>query len=663
MRCASSKVSVPDDRWRAGLAAGRASRSRSGIAALAVAVTALLIVSMLTLTAGSSAVAGSGSASGARTPAAGLSRAVTGGVTSSEILPMIPEPASVPSACVDANASEKYPVATTGYLELEGNLFNLSTGDTGSSDLCYNAAGGVLSDHTDVDTPGAVPHKVIGFPEAILGQNIYGGVSALENPALPLPGVTVSNITGEDLWSSVNYTMQIVDRTPYNLAFDDWLTKTPANSTLGRNPGDRIEVMVWFADNIGMDWLPQTAVATSSIPTFLNGSAAPGGWFRDQWCQDNDSQLTIDYLYAENDSVGYGTQDAQIAVNMSAVMANVESVTLAGGKEACWAHAGANVSGLYAANTPFGAEFYPNLNTSYSQEEELNWSLSSWCYTIVAGTPTGSGTDCGPGTGGTASPVQPTASANVTSGEWPLDVNFTGAVSGGAGPFEYTWSFGAGLGGSNSQNTNYTYWQPGTYEANLTVVDYDDIATSPNVAITVLPVPTLAVSLAANPSSITTGNVIKFTASVSGGRLPYRFQWWGLPNGPGCTSTNTSTVNCTAESNGTYKVVVGVNDPGSYAQASTNISITGTGSAPPSNSTGPPPSQGGGGGGGTGGGGGKSPITLSPSSGSTVDLVVGALVIALVLGLLVGLIVRTRRKHAEANDPSLATDDPSGLGR
>jgi hypothetical protein len=120
-------------------------------------------------------------------------------------------------------------------------------------------------------------------------------------------------------------------------------------------------------------------------------------------------------------------------------------------------------------------------------------------------------------------------------------------------------------------------------------------------------------------------------------------------------------VNCTAKSNGTYEIVVGVNDPGSYAQASTNVSITGTGSAPPSNSTGPPPSQGGGGGG--SGGGGKSPITLSPSSGSTADLVVGALVIALAIGILTGLIVRTRRKHQEQEDTSLYTDGPSGLER
>jgi PKD repeat protein len=551
-------------------------RGRRFALAVLSATVAVLVLSSLLVPASASVPRTLGSDAAPPSPPApsgGGASGVAAG-SGSEILPMVPEPASVPSTCVNANAGDKYPVATTGYLELEGNLWNMTSNDTGGTSLCYDASTGVLSNHIDVDTPDGAFHHVIGFPEAVLGQSIYGGASGYQNPALPLPVTTVSNLTGEDLWSSVNYSMQIVGRTPYNLAYDDWLTLTPANGTVGRNPGDRIEVMLWFSTDLNRSWIRQEPVA---IPSFVNGTVDPRDWLRDQWCE-NASQITFDYYYENTPNNLSGTTSADISVNMSAIFANVEQYIESNPNGTCFAPTGTDISNYYAANFPFGVEVYPNPHKTFLYEEEVNWSLSDWCYTIVAGAPTGAGTDCGTGTGGTAPPLNPAATAVPTTGEVPLAVNFTGTVSGGAGPLDYGWSFGSGLGGAHTPDTNYTYTSAGTYEANLTVVDYDDIATSSDVAIQVQPVPALAVTLTANPPKVIVGSPITLTANVSGGRTPFEYRWWGLPNGTGCASANTSTLNCTAATTGSWEVVVGVYDANGYGQGYANISVLPVGS-------------------------------------------------------------------------------------
>jgi PKD repeat protein len=601
----------------------------------AVALVVLVVLSMVPLASGLA----SGLTPDRATPAAPRgSTAVPGtrapDLSSSEVLPMVPEPAGVRSACVDPSGADRFPTSSAGYLELEGNLWNMSSNASGGADLCYNAATGTMSEHTDVDTPGASTSSVVGFPEALFGQRIFGGPSGVQNPALPLPTETVSNVTADDVWATVNYSVQIVGRTPYNLAFDDWLTQIPANGTPGRDPGNRIEVMVWFSTNLNRSWTTQESV---SIPSFVNGSADPREWERDQWCFQNNSQIVFDYYYDNTPNNLSGVTQGDLAVNLSAVFANVEQYVATDSHATCYASAGTNISGYYVANLAYGVEVYQNPTKGYFDEEESNWSLNSWCYTLVAGTPTGAGTDCATSA---ASPVTATATTNVTSGVEPLRVGFTGTVGGGVPPFAYRWSFGNGLGSASTPNANFTFDEPGTYGANLTVADYDDIVTSVNVTLTVLAPAGLSVTLTASPSSAAPGSQIHFAATVSGGRPPFEFRWWGLPTGPGCVSSNSSTVNCTAESNGTWEVVVGVNDFTGYAQASTNVSISPTGS------TGPPPAN----------GGGAKPY-------SPLGLEVGALAALVVAVLVVAWVVRARGKRPDAETPSAPPEGASGTGR
>jgi len=69
-----------------------------------------------------------------------------------------------------------------------------------------------------------------------------------------------------------------------------------------------------------------------------------------------------------------------------------------------------------------------------------------------------------------AVPLEATATADPTSGGAPLEVSFTGEVTGGTPPYDFVWSFGDGT-TSTEQNPVHTYTDPGRYSVTLTVTD------------------------------------------------------------------------------------------------------------------------------------------------------------------------------------------------
>lgn len=86
--------------------------------------------------------------------------------------------------------------------------------------------------------------------------------------------------------------------------------------------------------------------------------------------------------------------------------------------------------------------------------------------------------------------IQAVAMANPTSGTAPLTVTFDGTstVYQGSGTVTYAWDFGDGSPETEGINTQYTYTQPGTYVATLTVSDDQHNTDKDEVIITVLPV-------------------------------------------------------------------------------------------------------------------------------------------------------------------------------
>ena len=80
-------------------------------------------------------------------------------------------------------------------------------------------------------------------------------------------------------------------------------------------------------------------------------------------------------------------------------------------------------------------------------------------------------------------PLTCTASANPTSGEAPLMVQFNGSAEGGCPGYTYSWNFGDGS-SSSEQNPSYTYKTADNYTATLKVTDSKGNSCQKSVSIT-----------------------------------------------------------------------------------------------------------------------------------------------------------------------------------
>ena len=67
-------------------------------------------------------------------------------------------------------------------------------------------------------------------------------------------------------------------------------------------------------------------------------------------------------------------------------------------------------------------------------------------------------------------PLKANFTFSPTNPDTNSSVNFTGSATGGAKPYNYTWSFGDGVGGFG-QTIGYVYTVAGDYTANLTIAD------------------------------------------------------------------------------------------------------------------------------------------------------------------------------------------------
>ncbi|MCX6706990.1 MAG: PKD domain-containing protein, partial [Candidatus Woesearchaeota archaeon] len=80
-------------------------------------------------------------------------------------------------------------------------------------------------------------------------------------------------------------------------------------------------------------------------------------------------------------------------------------------------------------------------------------------------------------------PAEVNITANPSTGNYPLNVQFTSSVRGNS-PIIYSWTFGDGA-ISNVPNPQHTYPNAGTYTATLTITDADGDIASAYIVITV----------------------------------------------------------------------------------------------------------------------------------------------------------------------------------
>ncbi|MBO0888246.1 PKD domain-containing protein [Candidatus Bathyarchaeota archaeon] len=191
-------------------------------------------------------------------------------------------------------------------------------------------------------------------------------------------------------------------------------------------------------------------------------------------------------------------------------------------------------------------------------------------------------------------------------------ITYTGNATGGTGPYTFSWSFGDGSTASSGSPITHVYRSAGTFTVQLNVTDSArpspaTVSSLESISVSSPPRPLVA-SIAFDPSAPVQGTTISFTVSVSGGTLPYSFNW---DFGDGSMATDASPTHAFT-SPGAYTVGLTINDSGSPSQ-STSVNRTIDVAQAPSQPSSPRPST-------------LSPFILGVIAGAIVAVSVGGVV-------------------------------------
>jgi PKD repeat protein len=139
-----------------------------------------------------------------------------------------------------------------------------------------------------------------------------------------------------------------------------------------------------------------------------------------------------------------------------------------------------------------------NRNPEFADPENFDFHLEPGSYAIDTGftngspefdhdgnrRPFGSSADIGAYEFNRMSSLKANITTNLSSGIAPFNVQFTGSVSNGTAPYDFTWDFGDNS-TSNAQNPSHIFEEPGIYTITLTVMDFKNRRTSATTVIEV----------------------------------------------------------------------------------------------------------------------------------------------------------------------------------
>jgi YVTN family beta-propeller protein len=139
-----------------------------------------------------------------------------------------------------------------------------------------------------------------------------------------------------------------------------------------------------------------------------------------------------------------------------------------------------------------------------------------------------------------------TATANTTSGEAHLSVNFNASAFGGSWNYtSWIWSFGDG-GTSALQNASHTYTTPGSYHVSVAVKDSAGaMVSNSSIWINVSKPAPFTVTLSPSKTSVDVGESTWINATVVGGTGPFTFLYSSPPASAGCVASGGPSMVCT----------------------------------------------------------------------------------------------------------------------
>ncbi|MGD0160757.1 MAG: PKD domain-containing protein, partial [Candidatus Bathyarchaeia archaeon] len=171
-------------------------------------------------------------------------------------------------------------------------------------------------------------------------------------------------------------------------------------------------------------------------------------------------------------------------------------------------------------------------------------------------------------TGPLSIPISPN-SATLDIGQSAL---FNSTISGGTLPYTYQWYVnGTAVTGANLSSWTFAPSYSGFYNVYANLTDNIGFVAESNVApVIVNPPPSVSVS----PSAVVidVGQSQLFTSTVSGGTLPYSYQWY-LDSAP-VSGANNATWTFTPASSGSYSVYVNVTDGVNFVAESKTAQVT-----------------------------------------------------------------------------------------
>lgn len=153
-------------------------------------------------------------------------------------------------------------------------------------------------------------------------------------------------------------------------------------------------------------------------------------------------------------------------------------------------------------------------------------------------------------------------------GDAQAAILFSAGVGGGTSAISYSWLFGDGS-ASSAAGPSHVYGASGTYTVQLWANDSGGGHASG--AFVEIVHGALAVSISARPSLPAVGQLVNFSANVSGGTAPYVYAWAFGDGGTGGDLANISHIFTT---NGPFSAMVTVADAGNgQASASDNLTV------------------------------------------------------------------------------------------
>jgi hypothetical protein len=162
-----------------------------------------------------------------------------------------------------------------------------------------------------------------------------------------------------------------------------------------------------------------------------------------------------------------------------------------------------------------------------------------------------------------ATPPPPEAmSLELTAAPATIDAGqmttLTGSISGGNGPFSYTWSgLPNSCPASATPQVSCTPTTAGTFTVSLQVTDADQVMASAAVSLQV-GAPLVASSLTVSSTSVNVGSPLTISVAAAGGSGTYHYAWSGLPTG--CLASNTAVISCEPTATGSFAVAATVTD-------------------------------------------------------------------------------------------------------